>query len=350
MKYIKEYNHNLYHEIDSNKYHLSLLGHRITMDGGIMGIDRDEENESEFIQKNWISLTQDEISKISETFPKRNYKLNSDVETPKNSSMTISYITYSRSYYILINKLKDEWFYIGLLNTTGSISRYYACDQFDGLLNCLKHIYRTYLFDPVNRFENDKMLENKTEIMYKKISEIEFSEDVLFYADEFRSFVDSHYNFGNDKEITSQFFNHLMTAWEDFPEKEIQKIVSLLQDGFLKICHHFPEVEVLINKFAKGRSENIPQARIDIYVGTVKRPVFLNTPTKWASGLIIVKLKDEWYYVSTPDGRYPNSNSFYKCDQFEGLLSFLQMMIDNSESHSWPCNMMASSFATTHPF
>jgi len=57
----------------------------------------------------------------------------------------------------------------------------------------------------------------------------------------------------------------------------------------------------------------------------------LTDSTIWANGLIIIKLKDEWYYVATPDGEYHNSNSYYKCDQFEGLLAFLEMMIDKTE-------------------
>ncbi len=156
MKYIKEYNHNLFYEIDSSKYSLSLLGHRITANGNIMGIDRDEENEYEFIQKNWIPFTQEEILEISNLFPKRSFKLNTDIKSPKGSSMTISYITYTRSYYIMVNKIKDEWFYVELMNTFGSVSRYYACDQFEGLLSCLKELYKTYLFDPGNRFDIDK--------------------------------------------------------------------------------------------------------------------------------------------------------------------------------------------------
>ena len=51
---------------------------------------------------------------------------------------------YSSILFINVYKLKDEWYYVEVINKTQPIDtgnkHYYKCDQFDGLIDCLKMI------------------------------------------------------------------------------------------------------------------------------------------------------------------------------------------------------------------
>ena len=101
---------------------------------------------------------------------------------------------------------------------------------------------------------------------------------------------------------------------EDFTTEEVAKIKPLLQGGVL---------DLYVGK----------KYRIDIrfhnpnfgWNKTPKEPIKKGSSGgKYTKIITIVKLKDEWYYIilSTRDGDV--DQSFYKCDQFEGLLSFLK--------------------------
>lgn len=103
------------------------------------------------------------------------------------------------------------------------------------------------------------------------------------------------------KEITSEEYNQLTCGegiddwraetkfisenWIPFTEKELQKIQELLPDA----------------QFCKVIETDRDDARID-------------SPE---SGVIIIKLIDEWYYVMM-------NMTFFQCDQFEGLIQFIK--------------------------
>lgn len=42
------------------------------------------------------------------------------------------------------------------------------------------------------------------------------------------------------------------------------------------------------------------------------------------SGIIMIKLKDEWYYVMMDMSDQAQDDLFFKCDQFEGLIKLIQ--------------------------
>jgi hypothetical protein len=62
----------------------------------------------------------------------------------------------------------------------------------------------------------------------------------------------------------------------------------------------------------------------------VKAKNLISTDTQGArldskeSGIIMIKLKDEWYYVMMNMSDQEEDDKFFKCDQFEGLLQLIK--------------------------
>ena len=103
----------------------------------------------EFIQSNWVDFTQSEISTIHNLIPKSTYEINPHVGGDGIPEASIEYTKYehTRNKLIFIVKTKDEWYYVKLnywnitaIKRVESITSYYKCDQFEGLLKCIKDI------------------------------------------------------------------------------------------------------------------------------------------------------------------------------------------------------------------
>lgn len=80
--------------------------------------------------------------------------------------------------------------------------------------------------------------------------------------------------------------------WTAFDDKEIQMVRELLPDV---------KAETLLSTDVQG-------ARLD----------------SKESGIIMIKLKDEWYYVMMDMSDQEEDNKFFKCDQFEGLIQLIK--------------------------
>jgi len=97
---------------------------------------------------------------------------------------------------------------------------------------------------------------------------------------------------GEDEEYTYDDSKFISEIWIPFTEKELQKIQELLPDA----------------QFCKIIKTDRNDARID-------------SPE---SGLIIIKLIDEWYYVMMNMTDQHQGDLFFQCDQFEGLIKLIK--------------------------
>lgn len=80
--------------------------------------------------------------------------------------------------------------------------------------------------------------------------------------------------------------------WTAFTPKEIEMVKQLLPDVQAKTI----------------LSTDVQGARLD----------------SKQSGVIMIKLRDEWYYVMMNMSDQEEGNQFFKCDQFEGLLQLIK--------------------------
>lgn len=79
--------------------------------------------------------------------------------------------------------------------------------------------------------------------------------------------------------------------WIPFTQQELKKIQELLPDA----------------DYCKRIKTNRNKARIDSEI----------------SGLIMVKLKDDWYYVNMDMSDQEQDNLYFECDQFDGLIKLI---------------------------
>lgn len=148
MKNLK--NWKIYEEYDESTFWWickSFYEHKVY--GPIDDQDVDGWNE-DYIFKTWEIFTNKEISIIKSILPK-----NSEIDKWRiDNHPKISHLSRSQMMiYILeddnsftknelyITKTKDEWFYV----SDEGYNFGYQCDQFDGLINCLKFIKDTNL-------------------------------------------------------------------------------------------------------------------------------------------------------------------------------------------------------------
>lgn len=80
--------------------------------------------------------------------------------------------------------------------------------------------------------------------------------------------------------------------WTAFTPKEVEMVKQLLPDV---------QAKTLLSTDVQG-------ARLD----------------SKQSGVIMIKLKDEWYYVMMDMSDQEEDDQFFKCDQFEGLLQLIK--------------------------
>lgn len=99
--------------------------------------------------------------------------------------------------------------------------------------------------------------------------------------------------YDNDfEEYTYDGSEFISDNWVAFTQNELSKIQELVPDA------HF-------SKTIKTDPDDI---RID----------------SKESGIIMIKLKDEWYYVMMDMSDQAQDDLFFKCDQFEGLIKLIQ--------------------------
>lgn len=94
----------------------------------INGLDVDMNSVKNYLEREWKSFTEVEIKEINKLM-----KFNLDSKNPALIRSDLK-----KSFYFSIVKISDEWF---ILNFSSGIKRYdYKCDQFDGLINCIKYL------------------------------------------------------------------------------------------------------------------------------------------------------------------------------------------------------------------
>ena len=182
-------------------------------------------------------------------------------------------ITATNEYDIdlYIFELEDDWYYV--YKRGGWNYNYpntcYRCDQFDGLINCLdNHLLRKYKPTPKKPFFKrvKKFLGmNESVELYKKITFIEYDANVPWST----------------------------LSSEAFTKRESDVLFKL---GFID-----------------KRKWDIPQSHNKKLVYH-----FLN----FGISVLVEKTDDNWYYVNFQTSS--NTDKYYKCDQFDGLLACLK--------------------------
>ena len=138
MKYLKLFeNKDMYLEIDVDEYYEWLGGNNICandIDNYVVG----ETGGSlptgvlNFISRNWEVYTNKELDVIYNLLPYdskiNKFGIKSELCVKKNKNL----LTF-------INKLRDEWFLLISYPSLRPLEiKYYKCDQFDGLIKCIK--------------------------------------------------------------------------------------------------------------------------------------------------------------------------------------------------------------------
>ena len=127
MKYLKLF--------ESNEYYTQISRDDYTKKIGFDGGGWDEN----FISDTWVSFTEKELEFIK-NLTKGDIKEVMDDVPSIGSYIRVEHTKIDRKtriveyHYLWINKSKDEWYYLNDYN-----SLYYKCDQFEGLIACLKN-------------------------------------------------------------------------------------------------------------------------------------------------------------------------------------------------------------------
>lgn len=87
----------------------------------------------EYSGKNWVPFTPGEVRELNKI---SNYKLGKDTNTYISWRCSDS-VVISRNISTII-KFDDGWFYASIFSRDVKIWKYFKCDQWDGLINCLK--------------------------------------------------------------------------------------------------------------------------------------------------------------------------------------------------------------------
>lgn len=103
----------------------------------------DEEWDIDYMSRTWESFTQKEIEDIKNLVINKGYGFEVRDLSHDYPKLNDVYLAHLRIFYgkdpsdeIVITKIKDEWYYV-----SDERSEYdWKCDQFDGLMNCLKYV------------------------------------------------------------------------------------------------------------------------------------------------------------------------------------------------------------------
>lgn len=235
-----------------------------------------------FSKLNWSRVGLGDRETKSE---KQNYFTEKEITTISNISAffcstlinlnTFIKITKKGYYIIYIYKLEDEWYLINFLFWKGNTHKYYMCDQLDGLVIFLNDNMGTEIdkkLSPANKsllyFPSSKILESNTKY-YRHINKEEFTK------------------LKSNKKIL-------------FNEKEISLLNSINTDFKIHCDNNVRYVSIEVMPFI----------------------VFINKDLNEA--IYIYKLDDEWYSIAWKViEKNISSYNFYKCDQLDGLIMFL---------------------------
>ena len=126
----------------------------------------------------------------------------------------------------------------------------------------------------------------ESNLHYKEITSEEYDTLVSGVSNpEYDNWNDADYTFYDETRFIDE-------NWEPFTQQELKKIQELLPDA----------------DYCKRIKTNRNEARVD----------------SESSGLIMIKLKDDWYYAFLEMSEQEEDNLYFECDQFEGLIQFIK--------------------------
>ena len=111
--------------------------------------DEDQERSDNFTSRQWVDFTPMEFEEVSKILGEiewgwcysSNFGMRRTMAAIESSSDRIFF-----QKHLKVNKIIDEWYLVAMLDdrdvadVAGGVGNYYKCDQFDGLIDCLKWI------------------------------------------------------------------------------------------------------------------------------------------------------------------------------------------------------------------
>lgn len=246
---------------------------------------------SDYICNNFLEFERSEIEELNKVSSHFFVNENRYVSTSDGGKVYISniatYLKKDKPLQICIYKCKDEWFYLfhnkrpeiytlhfliysTSYNNSDFTTTLYKCDQFHGLIECIKML------------DDNKLLENRNK--YEEVNSIDYNNKL----------------FGKDRETSENLHKHIRSKWIKFTQEEVNLINQLYNSKFEYYESIFGDRAIVHRDDDK---------RVNIH-----------------------KLEDEWYYVESNNDYI--LRKYYKCDQYDGLISCLNFLFNKNINES----------------
>lgn len=204
-------------------------------------------------------------------------------------------------------------------------------------------IFTIYVDSKLNMYINSIKEENKTSIeelvhdIYLRLTEKNkkvFESSSLYSEITHSDLNNSIFGIGNNESHISEEF--IIENWEEFSDNEISEILNFFPNDIFEI-YSYIDGEIV----KKNLGEAIGKSTGELCITSIDRTLVIArkpapaVPTMgYIIDLTVVKLKDEWYYVTLPGRGFNNfkmskklSTTHWKCDQFYGLIEFIKNLV-----------------------
>jgi hypothetical protein len=175
-------------------------------------------------------------------------------------------------------------------------------------------IFTIYVDDNLNMYINSIKEENKTsleELIHDIYLEMPEKNKVMFEGVRYYEMISNlEYNdsiFGKGLDESNIDEDFIIEKWDKFKDGEISEIMKF-----------YPMNNYYIYSYILGGKVDDNSGELIIFGESDSKRVY-------TVNLSVVKLRDEWYYISLPKHKSKLSKiSYWKCDQFEGLIEFIK--------------------------
>ena len=186
-------------------------------------------------------------------------------------------------------------------------------------------IFTIYVDDNLNMYINSIKEENKTsleELIHDIYLEMPEKNKVMFEGVRYYEMISNlEYNdsiFGKGLDEANIDEDFIIEKWDKFKDGEISEIMKFYPG--VEASNFFQVNNYYIYSYILGGKDDDNFGELIILGEDV-----VNNKRVYTINLSVVKLKDEWYYISLPKHKSKLSKiSYWKCDQFEGLIEFIK--------------------------
>lgn len=105
------------------------------------------------------------------------------------------------------------------------------------------------------------------------------------------------------------------------PHEDSINRVKFMQDNWMDVSNDVS----MIKKYLLNSNIDSFYVKKCIYDYSIKQQTFIDIYRPGYVNIKVYHLKDDWYYVDD----LAESRQYYKCDQFDGLLQYINKIIEN---------------------